>query len=64
MCQFNITDKSSKKTISCLSAWDIFDAVVKITGDITEASSSWKKAGHLNIGKTLKSSRYAIKRIA
>lgn len=64
MCSFNITENATKKTVTCRSAWDIFDTVIRITSDDVEASSSWKKAGHLDIGKSLDCSKYSIKRTA
>ena len=64
MCQFDITTTSNKKNIPCFNAWDIFNTVLAITKDETEARTSWRKAGSLKIGEMLTLATYNIKRIA
>ncbi len=64
MYKFDITTTSDKKNIPCFNAWDIFNTVLALTKDETEARTSWKKAGNLKIGEMLNLTTYNIKRIA
>ena len=63
MC-FNITPTDHKNPIPCTSAWDIFNTVVAITDNETEAHDVWKKAGRLDINASLIMNDYSIRRVA
>ncbi len=50
----------NKTKILCHSAWDIFNAVLKLTDDIMEAKRSWTGVGRLKAGEVFNAGSYRI----
>ncbi len=59
---WDVTDGKNKKT--CHTAWEIYNAILQMTGREMCAKDTWVKAGKLSIGEEYKTSLFKVTRIS